>query len=88
MVELYFNGISSSLEVNIDGKTLREFHERIKEPLDSNLFSVVEFKVLENLSDTYSRMIISSDYLNFRKTEEYFGTLYENSSLKELFAKK
>jgi hypothetical protein len=60
----------------------------LKEPLDSNLFNTIEYKVLENLSDTYSRMIISSDYLDFRKTEDYFGALYENTPLKEFFAKE
>jgi hypothetical protein len=78
MKELYFNGMMSSLEVNVDGKSLRSLNKQIEvEMFEDNLFDDVESKLLENLSDTYSRMIISFEYLNLRNRNEFFGELYE-----------
>jgi hypothetical protein len=78
MKQLYFNGMMSSLEVNIDGKTLKSLEKNIKLGLyEDGLFDDVETKILENLSDTYSRMIISFEYLNLRNRNEFYGELYE-----------
>jgi GrpB-like predicted nucleotidyltransferase (UPF0157 family) len=77
MKEIYFNGMQSSLEVNVDGKNLRELNKKFEEnSFESDLFDEIESKILENLSDTYSRMIISHDYLNLQNRNEFFGSIY------------
>jgi hypothetical protein len=77
MKEIYFNGMDSSLEVNIDGKNIKELNKKFEENyFEPNLFYEIESKILENLSDTYSRMIISHDYLNLQNRNEFFGSIY------------
>eukprot|EP01080_Neovahlkampfia_damariscottae_P004732 gene4732-8315_t len=77
MFKSYFNGFQSKFEVNIDGKNLKELTKKIKnEQYDDSLFDPIESKVLENLTDTYSRMILSFDYINFQQKRELLGSAY------------
>ena len=74
MIQVYLNGASSALEVNVDGRRLREFKKRYKSEnneLSIDLFDLIEFSVRENLGDTYSRFIISLDYENYVSVQTF-----------------
>ena len=66
MKSIYFDGISSELEVNLPGSELRKFEEKFKnEEFDDEIFESIETSVRINLSDTYSRFLISWDYQDY-----------------------
>eukprot|EP01080_Neovahlkampfia_damariscottae_P007152 gene7152-11465_t len=65
---LYLNGSKSPCEINIDRKTVNILKEEINNSaaLLENLFDKVEDAVKVNLSDTYSRFIVSAPYLSYK----------------------
>eukprot|EP01080_Neovahlkampfia_damariscottae_P002335 gene2335-2803_t len=74
MMNLYFNGASSELEVNVPGTLLVGLKEKIqKGKLDENLFSEVKSVVVSNLLDTNSRFMWTWEYKQFMFKNEAFG---------------
>jgi hypothetical protein len=71
---LYLNGESSPLELNIDWKTRQEFYEKINnEDCDfskGNIFENVEKTVKVNISDTWSRFVLTAPYSNYHTNKE------------------
>jgi hypothetical protein len=77
MNEMYFNGISSPLEVNLPGSTIRKFRsDYAAETFEQgNLFDELSEKVAENIGDTYSRFIISPEFTNYLKKQQYMSEI-------------
>ena len=80
----YLNGNLSELEANLP----RRFTKKVKQQMDSNefpfdLFSQILLSTKENLSDTYSRFILSEETGHY---EDTLKVIQENTKL--LFHKK
>lgn len=71
---LYLNGASSQLEVNVP----RSENDKVKQKLESgeelkdDLFEGIENNVIINLCDNYSRFIKTNEYLSLKKKAEMF----------------
>jgi hypothetical protein len=75
--QTYFNGISSPLEVNLPGSTLSKYASNYAAETfeKGNLFNEISDKIVENISDTYSRLIISSEYTNYLAKSKYMNEI-------------
>jgi hypothetical protein len=74
MIDLYFNGASSELEVNVPGELISVLKEKINKGKISNSILVsIKSVVVRNLLDTYSRFIWTSSYKQFIFRNEAFG---------------
>eukprot|EP01080_Neovahlkampfia_damariscottae_P006039 gene6039-10040_t len=66
MKSMYFDGSNSELEVNLPGSQIKEFDEKFKsESFENEILEKIEMTVRINLSDTYSRFIISWEYHDY-----------------------
>jgi len=80
MMNLYFNGASSELEVNVPGTLLVSIKENLqKNEIDKKMFNEIKNVVVSNLLDTNSRFIWTWEYRQFKFRNEAFG---ENVELK------
>jgi hypothetical protein len=71
MIKLYFNGTLSELEVNLSSRLCAALIEDVKvNNFSDDLFGEISKTVQLNLSDTYSRFIVSKEYLSIIKTIE------------------
>jgi hypothetical protein len=67
----YLNGNLSELEANVPGRKTREILKHIKnEHFEVDLFNEVLLTVKENLSDSYSRFILSEIFLNYENSSQ------------------
>jgi hypothetical protein len=74
MMELYFNGAISELEVNVQGALLVAVKEKINRgEITNNMFEEIKSVVVSNLLDTQSRFIWTSDYKQFIFRNDAFG---------------
>jgi hypothetical protein len=75
--QTYFNGISSPLEVNLPGSALSKYASNYAAETfeKGNLFNEISDKIVENISDTYSRLIISSEYTNYLAKSKYMNEI-------------
>jgi hypothetical protein len=70
----YLNGSLSPLEVNVTRREIipvKEAIENLDEDLNPNLFEELSKIVTGNLSDTYSRFILTREYEIYLKTAEF-----------------
>ena len=67
---LYLNGSKSPCEINIDYKRVKILKDSINETKDltENLFDKIEEAIKINLSDTYSRFVVSPSYISYKKS--------------------
>jgi transcriptional regulator CtsR len=79
MKHLYFNGMTSEYEVNLSGGTLKDFNEKMESHSWDELFSKIETSVRTNISDTYSRFIVSLEYQNYVISKDF-----QNSNINEM----
>jgi hypothetical protein len=83
----YMNGNLSDLEVNLPGSVCRSVKEKIDNfavELTPNLFDEAMMMVKNNLSDTYSRFIISDDYLKLMNSLEFIRIEASTEELEDL----
>jgi hypothetical protein len=74
MIELYFNGASSELEVNIPGALIAALKEKMNRgEISSNMLEEIKNAVVGNLLDTQSRFIWTSGYKQFIFKNDAFG---------------
>jgi hypothetical protein len=71
---IYFNGMSSEYEVNVSGSAMKDFNEKLESHSWDDLFSKVETAIRANISDTYSRFIISIEYQNYIISKDFQKT--------------
>jgi hypothetical protein len=77
MFQLYFNGFQSKLEVNVDYRCVKELKLKMeKGEYNEELFIEIRKKLMENLTDTYSRFILSSEFMNYQLRNDIFGNAY------------
>eukprot|EP01080_Neovahlkampfia_damariscottae_P000806 gene806-9056_t len=77
--EKYLNGESSELEANIAGHRIKKVQKKIQnQNFSDDLFDAVLDEVKANLSDTYSRFIVSDEYNEYKENEKLIG---ENTGL-------
>jgi hypothetical protein len=77
--EKYLSGKFSALEANIPGSVIRKVQRLMEnDSFDDNLFNSVLSCVKENLTDSYSRFIITQKYLNYQSKKNLID---ENVSL-------
>ena len=86
---LYFNGFSSEFEVNIAGSLIKQFDQHLMNLEFDELFFKIEPQIRLNLSDTYSRFIISFEYQEFLINNDYQKSfIKENKDSKEITEKR
>lgn len=69
---LYLNGRGSELEVNVTrSKCIEVFKKLQMNEISRDMFDDIEKGVFENLMDTYSRFIFSSEYLIWKSKLKY-----------------
>eukprot|EP01080_Neovahlkampfia_damariscottae_P000120 gene120-4366_t len=71
MKSLYFNGMTSEFEVNIGGSTIKKFDQKLSDENLDDLFHDIEPQIRMNLSDTYSRFMMSFEYQDFLLNREF-----------------
>eukprot|EP01080_Neovahlkampfia_damariscottae_P005518 gene5518-9335_t len=72
IIELYLNGTNSELEVNATRKECDDFKENVKEGnLDPVILQSLIRTVIVNLVDTFSRFVITTEYINYKKTVNF-----------------
>lgn len=70
--DTYLNGSDSELEVNISSDFCKKVKTLISTGnVDGNLLNDVERQIIANVSDTFSRFIFTSAYLNYTAKTEY-----------------
>eukprot|EP01080_Neovahlkampfia_damariscottae_P012297 gene12297-5880_t len=80
MHQLYFNGVSSELEINASSGSIKDYKARIAEGLDDKLYTKIEKDVVYNLSDTWSRFIVTREYQEFKYKEKLQSDLQGGNS--------
>jgi hypothetical protein len=72
IIELYFNGTTSELEVNVPGKPKEALKQHFfKNEFNDNLFADIHSNLLINLYDSYSRFIVTKEFENLVKTNKF-----------------
>eukprot|EP01080_Neovahlkampfia_damariscottae_P005618 gene5618-9435_t len=64
-IEKVYLSSSSDLEVNVSNKVRKQFDIKKSEKIDESFFEDIEREIVENLSDTWSRFVVSYQYQNF-----------------------
>eukprot|EP01080_Neovahlkampfia_damariscottae_P008338 gene8338-162_t len=70
---MYLNGENAPLQINIDSKSCNDLMKIINDPkskLSDTLFNGIEKGIKINLSDTWSRFILTNEFSNYQKNRE------------------
>lgn len=80
--KMYLNGSNSSLEVNLPSSMCTPILFALDHPeeeLPENIFSEIQRSTIVNISDTFSRFILSNEFLEIKKKDSFikgaFGTV-------------
>jgi hypothetical protein len=71
--KIYLNGESSPLEINIDSKSCHSLSKLIHDEeckFEKDTFEQIEKTLKVNISDTWSRFVMTSKFSNFQKNQE------------------